>query len=56
MPYLYSVEVRESSIQGKGLFALQDIPKGTVYWSWTNNSMAPVQGFTVGENLVYTRE
>ncbi len=32
MPYVYSVEVKESTIAGKGLFAVGDIPKGAIYW------------------------
>ncbi len=32
MPYVYPVEVKESTIAGKGLFAVDDIPKGAIYW------------------------
>lgn len=27
MPFLYHFEVRDSGVEGKGLFALEDIPK-----------------------------
>jgi SET domain-containing protein len=56
MPYTYPVEVRESSINGKGLFAAGDIPKGAVYWVYHCDDPLPVKGATVCENGVYSRE
>ena len=32
MPFFYKLRVGDSPIHGKGLFALEDIPKGVVYW------------------------
>jgi len=32
MPLLFKTEIRNSEIHGKGVFALEDIPKGATYW------------------------
>ena len=32
--YLIPVEIRDSSIEGKGVFALEDIDPGTVVWKY----------------------
>ena len=32
MAYLIPLEVRDSPIHGKGLFALEDVPEGKTYW------------------------
>ena len=32
MPCLFKTAVKDSGIQGKGFFSLEDIPKGAVYW------------------------
>jgi SET domain-containing protein len=56
MPYVYPVEMRDSPIQGKGLFALQDIPKGAVYWVFHVNNPIPIKGVEIKENRVYSRE
>jgi len=32
MPFLYQIEIKKSKIEGKGVFALENIPKGAVYW------------------------
>ena len=34
--YIVPVEVRESSIDGKGVFAISAIKKGTVVWQYTD--------------------
>ena len=35
--YLTKIEARQSEISGKGVFALQDIPKGTKVWVFDPN-------------------
>lgn len=49
MPYLFKTEVRESPIEGLGLFAAEDIPEGAAYWSFYGPD-----GSTV--NRAYTRQ
>jgi SET domain-containing protein len=42
--YIVQVEIRDSSIDGKGVFALESIPKGTIVWQYTeghDKKMAP---------------
>lgn len=56
MPYTFSVEVKESSIQGQGLFAAEDIPEGAVYWVYHCEDPLPIEGLTIGENRVYKME
>lgn len=56
MPYLYPVEMRNSPIQGNGLFAAADIPKGTIYWTFHVDNPLPIKGVDIKENCVYTRE
>ena len=56
MPYTFRVEVRESAIQGKGLFAAEDIPEGVVYWVYHCEHPLPIEGYKVEENMVYSRE
>ncbi|HSX27953.1 MAG TPA: SET domain-containing protein [Candidatus Saccharimonadales bacterium] len=33
--YRVQVEIRNSNIDGKGVFALESIPKGTIVWQYT---------------------
>lgn len=43
MPYLYRLGVKDSEIEGKGLYALEDIPKGVVYWVYEDpNGPLPI--------------
>ena len=35
--YLRKIEARQSDINGKGVFALEDIPKGTKVWVFDPN-------------------
>jgi hypothetical protein len=57
MPFLYPVEMRYSSVAaGRGLFALQDIPKGTTYWVFHTQNPVPIKGADAKENRVYSRE
>ena len=42
MPYIFPVEIRESSIQGKGLFAAEDIPAEAVYWVYHCEDPLPI--------------
>ena len=49
------MEIKESPVHGKGLFSLEDIPKGSVYWSWEGESK-PLIGYDNRPNIVYTRE
>jgi hypothetical protein len=54
MPYTYPIEVRESALQGHGLFAAADIPKGAVYWLYHVDS--PIPGLNIRPCEVFTRE
>jgi hypothetical protein len=57
MPCLYKMEIKESAIDGKGFFAMEDIPKGAVYWVWEDpNGPIPVLGYEVQENRIYNKE
>lgn len=56
MPYTYRVEVGESVVQGKGLFAAEDIPAGMVYWVYQCDNPLPIDGCKVEENRVYTQQ
>ncbi len=58
MPYLIPLEVRESPIHGRGLFALEDVPEGTVYWTYEdeNNARVPIKNHEYKPNIVYTKE
>ena len=57
MPQLFKTAVKQSQIQGKGLFALEDIPKGAVYWVLENNiDTIPVVGYEPQSNRIYTQE
>ena len=37
MPILYKTSYKHSSIAGMGLFAEEDIPKGSCWWVFDNN-------------------
>jgi SET domain-containing protein len=56
MPYLVPVEIRDSPIQGKGVFALEDIPEGQVCWAVSCENSIPIKGHIAEENRIYTRE
>ena len=56
MPYIYPIEVRESVLEGKGLFARVDIPKGTVYWICCSNDPTLTNPPGVPENRSFTLE
>lgn len=50
MPYTYPIEIKESPLQGNGVFALVDIPKGTTYWVYECENPLPVKGMTLQKN------
>lgn len=55
MPCLFKTEVKPSPIHGLGLFAMEDIPRGAVYWAWHSpDGFLPVLNIEVGSNQVYT--
>jgi hypothetical protein len=56
MPTLFSAEVKESEIEGKGLFTLEDIPKGAIVWAFSSDKLYPIKGYEVSENKVHNRE
>jgi len=58
MPCLYKMKIQPSPIHGRGLFAMEDIPKGAVYWAWAdvNGSGSSVEGFEALPNKIYTKE
>lgn len=59
MPFFYKLRVGDSPIHGKGLFALEDIPKGVVYWVYQNSCdsvPAPVEGFHENPNKINKKE
>lgn len=52
------MEIRDSAINGKGLFAAEDIPKGTVYWIWEQHNPIPIinHGREIESNVALSRE
>ena len=57
MPFLYKLGVGDSPIHGKGLFALEDIPKGVVYWVYESScDSVPVLGFDARPNQINRKE
>ena len=48
MPILFKTEVKESSLAGLGLFALEDIPKGSIWWT----ADPSVEGKEVGNHKI----
>jgi hypothetical protein len=56
MPCLFKTEIKTSAIQGNGFFAMEDIPKGAVYWIWEDPNPLPVRGYEVKPNRIYTKE
>lgn len=36
--YLYKVEVKKSKIEGKGVFTLEDIRKGSIVWKFDSSN------------------
>jgi hypothetical protein len=56
MPFLVPVEIKESPIEGKGLFLLQDVTKGTVLWALISQKGVPIEGFEAKENIIHSEE
>lgn len=56
MPYIYPIEVRESALEGKGLFAAAGIPKGTLYWVCCSDDPSFTKFPCVPENRSFTCE
>ena len=57
MPFPYKIEVKRSNLEGLGLFACEDIPKGAVWWSCDNNAKRiPCDGAANLENIPLYRE
>lgn len=48
MPILFKTAIQESSLAGLGLFALEDIPKGSVWWT----ADPSVEGKEVGNHKI----
>ena len=44
MPFLYNMVVKESTIEGKGLYTEEMIPKGKVLWVWGGSTNASIGG------------
>lgn len=57
MPFLFRTEVKESPLDGLGVFALENIPKGATYWVWdgSNQPIVPVVGIENQTNIFYRR-
>eukprot|EP01052_Picozoa_sp_SAG31_P020947 SAG31_NODE_1597_length_7799_cov_37.912857_6_plen_108_part_00 len=59
MPFYVALEVKDSPLEGKGLFAAEDIPAGTLYWSLVplpGKQTVKVRGYEAKENVVMTEE
>ena len=57
MCYNYKVEVQDSKIHGKGLFAAEDIPKGVVWKKWFGQGESkPFIGYETKPNILHTKE
>jgi SET domain-containing protein len=56
MPCLYKTEIKESKVHGKGMYAMEFIPKGAIYWVWDGPEWKPVKGHEAKPNVIYTRE
>ena len=44
MPFLYNMVVKESTIEGKGLYTQEFIPKGKVLWVWGGSTNGNIGG------------
>ena len=49
------MEIKASPVHGVGLFSMEDVPKGAVYWSWEGESKK-LLGYEAKPNVVYSRE
>jgi hypothetical protein len=57
MPFLYETEVKQSQIHGRGVFALEDIPEGSIYWvNECLDDAIPIIGCSSQKNKIYTQE
>lgn len=58
MPVLFKTQVRESPIHGFGLFALEDISKGSVWWTMDEEVVGvPVKNYHRNKKVIaYTEE
>jgi SET domain-containing protein len=56
MPFLFKTEVKPSNIHGLGLYSLENIPQGAVYWTWNSPELFfPVRNIKQQTNEVYTQ-
>lgn len=55
MPCLFKTAVKQSGIEGKGFFSLEDIPKGAVYWVYESENPMPVEGYDAQPNRIYNQ-
>jgi len=56
MPFLYNMVVKESTIEGKGLYTQELIPKGKVLWVWGGSTGITVEGVNSKENCAYNKD
>ena len=56
MPCLFKTAVKNSGIHGKGFYALEDIPKGAVYWVWDSEDPLSVEGYDAKPNRIYSKD
>jgi hypothetical protein len=57
MPFLYKIEIKQSPIHGRGVFALEDIPEGATYWEAVRlDDIAPIVGCHPEKNKIYSQE
>jgi len=57
MPYLFKIEIKESPLHGRGVFALEDIPQGSTYWIYecAEQQAVPIKGIEAAPNATHTR-
>lgn len=58
MPVLFKTQIKESPIHGVGVFAMEDIPKGSVWWTMDEEEGGiPVKNYhKTGKSTVFTEE
>lgn len=59
MPLCFKTAIKESPVGGRGVFAQEDIPEGSIYWTYEDqgNSIAPLNYPNYNsESILYSEE
>ena len=54
MPFLVKTSIEDSPINGKGLFAGEFIPKGTIIWEFSGEPKIPCKNIPTVPNKSYS--